>query len=301
MQGAAFHLTGAKNPFIDFETLAAMEAEVDPKTAARDVHGQLGIPTGDTVLYTWTSENVRSPWPELIDITPEVAKRELGKAAGYIVGVDLQASPGCVAAVCKVFRDPARPQDEIGVVVDEFMGDDEDDLMNEIEASPRWQRAGRIDGENYRGWREALDSGESPAHCAAVLDASSAWQDAEHRPGKTSEQMFIARRWREVYPPQKDSKRNPDLVARFKVANSRICTSRGVRRLYVHPECLETIEALAKYENKNGAPNRRSKYAHRADAVSYVTFRLWGTVKLEKKRGHIEYRGVGTFPDFRGW
>ncbi len=137
----------------------------------------------------------------------------------------------------------------------------------------------------------------TPAHAACVIDASGFYQDGAHTQGRTSDRFLRARRWTHLYKPQKDSDRNPAVIERMKAGNAALKAASGRRRLFVARHCVRTAEALRRYENKNGFPNRRSQYAHVVDAVTYVVYRLLGRPKLKGPK--LEYRSVGERRDRR--
>lgn len=299
-----FELSAKDNPFVEYQALADMEADInDPITFAREVEGKM-MPIGDIVMHSWSVESIRTPGPELVDVTAELTRAQLGRAAGYIIGCDFQLQPAMVASVVKLFKDPADPNEVIPWVVDEaFVEDaDENDLLDAIEAIDRWTPSGRVEGQTYRGWIESGDDKANPVHASCILDASAWWQDGAHSKGKTSDRAFAARRWAFLYKPQKESDRNPDILERVKCTNAKLKNANGRRRMFVAPWCEHTIRAMRSWENKNGVPNRRSKYAHLCDAVSYVVYRFFGTPR--KQKGKLEYRGLGRFNrarELRGW
>lgn len=266
----AFQLDPMKNPTIDYSGLESMRSEVDASTFDRDVRG-LFTPIGDVVMYAYhVVESRRDPTPDLVDITARVTKRELGRAAGYIVGQDYQLSPAMVAVVIKVFEDPKVPGVELAFVIDEIVvpHSTEEDLCDALEAA------------GYRGWLEPTDNVAAPVHCAVIADASGWFQDGAHNQGHTSNKVLASRNWRFVYMPQKDSDKNPHILERMKSGNARLAAADGTRRLFIGNHCTATATAMRLYENKHGKPNRQSKHAHLVDAVTYVTYRFWGRPKV---------------------
>jgi hypothetical protein len=306
-----FHHTGKANPFVTEEALADMRAEVDDITAAREIDGELGIPIGDVVFHAWSPDNIRAVPDHFVDITAEVTKREFGRAAGFVVGMDFQRQPHEAAGVFKFFRDPDAPDPNeiIPWLVDGVLAPDanEEQLLDSLERMPRWSRDGRDPAKCYRGWIEPDDSPDDPAHCAVVMDASAWWQDSEHQKGKRSDKILQSRRWTFLYKPQKDSNANPVVAERCKVTNSRLKQADtppspehpegipGRRRAFVCPHVLEFIRALAQWENNptTGQPSRDSEKAHAGDAFSYVIYRFFGIPGQRRRK--LEYRGVGRF------
>lgn len=306
-----FHHTGRANPFVTEEALADMRAEVDDVQAAREIDGELGIPIGDVVFHAWSPDNIRQVPDHFIDITAEVTKRELGRAAGFVVGMDFQRQPHEAAGVFKFFRDPEAPDPNeiIPWLVDGVISPDanEEQLLDGLERLPRWSREGRDPAKCYRGWIEPGDDPNDPVHCAVVMDASAWWQDSEHQKGKRSDKILSARRWTFLYRPQKDSNANPVIAERCKVTNARLKQADtppspehpegipGRRRAFVCPHVREFITALAQWENnpKTGQPSRDSEKAHACDAFSYVIYRFFGIPGARRRK--LEYRSVGRF------
>lgn len=314
VKAEAFHFTGRGNPLITDEALADMRAEVDDLTAAREIDGKMGLPIGDVVFHAWSNdESIRDVPPHFIDITAEVTKKHLGRAAGYVVGMDFQRQPHEAAAVLKFFRDPDDPTNEIltwvvdGVLVDDA---DEHELLDALEARPRWTINGPLEGQGYRGWIEPDDDKNNPVHCVVVMDASAWWQDSEHHKGKKSNLILAARRWTFCYRPQKDSNANPLVSERVKVTNARLKLADGPdgtlgrRRMFSCKHNLEINRAMAQWENTEttGQPSRTSVFAHACDAVSYPVYRIFGAPRVKKGTG--EYRSAGKLTreaELAGW
>lgn len=295
-----FELSAKDNPFVEFKALADMRADLDdPKTFEREIEGKI-VPIGDTVMYCWSDHDTIREVPETwIDVTAEATKRQLGRAAGYVVGMDFQKTPCMAAVVYKFFKDPSAvdPDEIIPWIVDEVAPEetDENGLLDALEERPRWQRCGRVEGDCYRGWAEEGDA--EPLHCAVVMDASAWWQDGAHTKGKTSDQVLRARRWTWLYRPQPNNpdgtpvKVNPDIVERCKLTNARLENANGRRRMFSLASNEKTNRAMKRWEHRDGVPYRKSKYAHLCDAVSYVIYRFFARPK--KSGGTNEYRSAG--------
>ena len=71
-----FELSAKNNPFVQYQSLADMEADLcDPITFAREVEGKM-MPIGDIVFHSWSdSESVREPPSHFIDVTVETSRR----------------------------------------------------------------------------------------------------------------------------------------------------------------------------------------------------------------------------------
>ena len=276
----AFTISPKANPFIEYQSLADMAADInDERTFRREVLGEF-VPIGDVVMHAWRdTDHWRDPDPAWEDITVEFTREHLGRPFGYIVGMDFQLTPAMVATVCKVFRDPEHPEDQILAIVDEVVVEkaNEDQLVDGLESSDRWTVTGWIDGDGYRGW--PLEADKEPIHCAVVMDASGFFQPGDHGKGPNSDLVLKARRWTHLYRPQKDSDRNPLINERCKATNAQLKNARGRRRLVVAKHCAQTARAMRLWETRNGLPYRRSPFAHLCDCVGYVVYRFWARPK----------------------
>lgn len=285
-----FVITAAKNPFIEYQALADIEADNnDELSFRRDVLGEF-VPIGDIVFHAWSdAESVRNVPPNFVDITAEFTLQHLQRAYGYIIGMDFQRTPHMAASVAKVFVDPDDPEAEpLYWLVDEFVVEkaDENNLLDAIEATPRWKHnEPRDDDDCYTSLREPDVEGEPerrPTHCCIVMDASGFFQDGDHTKNRTSEKWLRARGWNWLYYPQKDSRKNPEIVERCKATNTRLKTQSKKRRLFSERALVRTNRAMRSWENRNKAPYRNSNFAHVCDAVTYPVFRFFGRPKLKR-------------------
>ncbi len=299
-----YELSAKHNPFVEYQALSDMEADLnDPVTFAREVEGKM-MPIGDVVFHSWSdSESVKDPPPHFIDVTAEITAKVLKRAAGYVVGMDFQRQPHMPAVVYKFFRDPEAedPNEVIPWIVDEIVREDcnEYELLDELEATPRWQATGRDEAQTYRGWIEPHDDKANPVHCAVVMDASAWWQDGEHAKGKASDKALRSRRWTYLYRPQADRedgtprRNNPDVLERCKATNAQLNNQAGRRRMFSATYCVRTNRAMKSWPNKNGLPDKGSDFAHVCDAVSYVIYRFFGRPRI--KGDKAEFRQIAKF------
>jgi hypothetical protein len=293
VEGEVFDFRPKENPWINYQALASMATEVDERTFRREVDGEF-VPIGDIVFYTWSDrENWIDPPPSYVDITARFTLEQLGRSFGYVVGMDFQQSPHMAARVFKFFADPEDPsRTPLPWIVDEFTPEnaDEYDLVDALESTGRWTPSGRLADDGYRGWSDPGDDAANPAHCCVVMDASGFFQDGAHTKGKTSDMALRSRGWKHLYKPQKDSDKNPEISERAKVGNSLLKPTLGRRRLHVARHCSTVAGELRQWENRNGAPYRRSPYAHGCDADTYPLYRFFGRPKV--KRGVPKYDRV---------
>lgn len=269
------------NPFITLQSLLDIADETDEKTYRREVLGEF-VPIGDTVLYAWSDAYSIADVPEHFeDITREFTKRHLGRAFDHVIGADFQKSPHMAAAVFKVFVDPTDPKrtpllwliDE--VIVEEA---DEDDLIDAIE-----------------------ERGYNPRTTGVIGDASGEWQDAERTRGRGSFDWFRKRGWRFIYPPDPKMQKNPDIVERCKVGNSLLRSHSGNRRLFSCKRNARMNRSLKHWEMKNGAPHRRSEFAHACDAVTYVCWRFFPRRRATGKAGYRSVKKLGRRKSMRAY
>lgn len=297
------------NPWVLHEGLSSMLGEVDQKSYDRDVLG-LFAAVGDVVLFAYEpEENWIDPWPGLVDVTAEVTRLELGRAAAEVVGMDFQKTPWMVGLVHRFFRDPKDPSgDVLTWLVDEAIADesDETELVDMLESIPRWRPgagdpAKRENGDFYRGWAEPGDVGAR--HAAVVMDASGFWQDGAHSGAghtvgmdRTSSRWLKSRNWTHLHTPQKDNDRNPAVGERLKAGNARLKSAKelgGKRRYFIAKHCTRTAQAFRLCPRKNGFMDKRSIHSHIVDAATYVIYRFFGRPKTKPKQQ--EYRGAGRF------
>ena len=266
---AAFEFDPADNPFIEYQSLLDLAAEVDEHTFLREVRGVF-VPIGDVVLYAWSdSETIRDVPAGFEDVTEAFTRQHLGRAFKHVVGVDFQRTPHMAAVVLKIYVDPADPERApLLWAVDEFVlsDADEDDVINALEAPGLGVRCPCC-----------ADTAEAylPAECAVVADASGEWQDADRTKGKGSYDWFRKRGWRHIYQPDDRMKKNPEITERVKVANALLKSYSGRRRFFSCRHNEHTNRSSKRWENRNGVPYRKSDHAHVCDAWTYPCWRFF--------------------------
>ncbi len=74
---------------------------------------------------------------------------------------------------------------------------------------------------------------------------------------------------------------------RINAVNSRLCDAKGIRRLFIRPQCKYTIEGLERHTYKEGTtqPDKDSGYDHMMDALGYMVDYLF-PVKREREPTH---------------
>lgn len=250
-----FHLKQGSNPHVDYAALESLKDELDERTYRREVLGEF-LPREDVVMYAFSPTlNVEPTPPEHEEVTAEFLRKHLGgKDFRRVHGVDFQLVPHMAGATLRFFRDPEDPLgDPLAWYTDCVTVErgTEDELVDALEA---------------KGF-----TGDDPV----VPDASGEWQDAARTKGKASLDVFRRRGWKRIYLPVAGSTKNPPVMERVAIANGLFCSATGKRRLFVDPRCVELVRAFRLWENRNGAPNRRSDYAHIVDSATYPLCRLF--------------------------
>ena len=265
VKSVAFSFDPSRNPFIEHQALLDMVAEVDEKTYRREVLGEF-VPVGDRVFYAWSdSQSVRPIPTEYIDVTGEFTRGHFGRAFATIVGADFQLWP-MVAVAMRAYRDPGDPAaPPLLWVVDEFV----------LENADEFQLVDALE-----------DGGYTATSSVVVCDASGGWQFAERDKtavaglrrkvrGRGSHDVFRARGWHAIFPPDSQMDRNPEIIERVKAANALIRSAEGRRRLFSLPGNEHVNRCMKRWEMRDGAPNRNSEYAHVCDAVTYPLWRFF--------------------------
>lgn len=291
-----FEFDPLENPFVKRESLEAMAGDMSEKEYNREVRG-IFEPIGDRAFHAWSPrENVLDgdytdeaspiglPWRGAIDVTRAFTKRHFGRDFDDIVGADFQLTPHMAAVRYRAYLDPAP---ELGQVPFERGGEPILVLVGECV----------VENATEADLCDAMERelGLVPARTVVIADASGDWQDAQRRIGRNSFNEMHSAGWRNIYPPDKERKNNPNVVERLKVANARF----GARREGAQPkrwvfslaENGATNTGLRRWPLKNGMPDRRHEFAHVSDAVTYP---LWRFYPRKAKRKAFSYVGAGA-------
>lgn len=89
--------------------------------------------------------------------------------------------------------------------------------------------------------------------------------------GSTNHQILKDRGWTLRF----DHAGNPAVQDRINVVNSVICNALGERRLFVHPNCKQTLQTLTRHTYKDGKPDKKSGLDHAGDALGYLIYQLY--------------------------
>lgn len=281
MAGRFFFVDPEKNPHVDRKVLASMKEEIDLRTYQIEIQGMF-LPRIDVTFYSFSDDNVREK-PELpsSNITREYLAEKFGGEGRFtkLVGMDFQRRPHVVAVVFDVFRNPIFGGEPLLWVTDEVLVDQ----GNEIDLARALERKGY--------------SGQT---CAVVADASGDWQDVDHTKGKTSFDELRKVGWAWLFKPDPDAERNPDIMERISVGNSRMrsCIFNEKSEiigqhshLFVDPSCFYVTRCCKRWNTKNGMPNRKSDFAHVGDALTYPLYRLYPR-RLNTKGTTYEYESL---------
>lgn len=264
-----FYFDPRVNPHVNQEQLAALANETDHRTFQIEVLG-LVMPPSNAVYHALNQLENLIPPPRLGDVTEEFCRRRgLGRAITHFVGLDFQLSPHMAAVVGRCYVNAADATKPLLWYVDEVVVDlgDEYDLSDGL-----------------------YEIGLNPEKTALIGDASGDWQRGDRQkmkePGQltTSFQILKQCGWRRVYQPDKSRSSNPPIGERIKNDNRLMCSESGVRRLFIDPDaCPRLTEAVKQWRRRNLVPEKRSKFAHLGDSMSYGNWRL--APRAQKKRG----------------
>ncbi len=274
-----FEFDPEQNPAIDIEVLRSMRTEVDERTYRREVLGEF-LPRADVCFYAFAPRAhphgnlLAIPEVAAADVTAEFTRRHFGREYAGVMGADFQMTPHQAGVLYRFFRDPDEPDGEpLMLAVAAFVLEqaDEDDLVD------AWEAAGLVGSE-----------------IALVPDASGEWQRSDRKAkdlrGRGSWDMLRRRGWGHIYPPDKEMRRNPDIVERVAATNARFRTADSKRHLFIAPELEAVVRACKMWELRNGVPYRRSIYAHICDAGSYPVWRFYP--RKRRIAGPKEYKSV---------
>jgi hypothetical protein len=277
-----FEFDPRANPYVEHASLEAIKQEVDLDTYEREILGVFK-PIGDRVFHAWNSRlNILDTLDGFIlpDITAAITKRHFGAPFEYVGFADFQLVPFEAGAICKLY---GTPEDLHLVWIAEAMVEkgDEDQLIDAL---------------------EDLDTVPvTPSTTVFVGDASGDWQNTKRDKGAASFDRFRARRYR-IFKPDPGSDRNPELMDTVKAANAVICNAAGRRRMFSLARNEHLNRALNRWENRNGAPNKRSDYSHFGDLVRYAAARFFprrvvSSAKVEMKV--VEQKRSARYHDLR--
>lgn len=275
-----FSLQSSRNPHVNKHQLESLREFMSARDYAIEVGGEV-LPFSDAVMHAFDLAANVAPLPELpsLDVTAAFAERRgLGRDVRDLVGMDFQRTPHMAAVFARVIRnfdDEPRPvlwyREEILIELG-----DEGSLA------------------------EAMgEAGLNPATTVIVADASGAWQDVDRNWHLNSWDHLKARGWRRIYHPQADAEVNPPVHERAKNDNRLFHADDGSRLVMIDPSCVSLIDACRYWRNKSGIPDKRSKYAHVAESMGYLNFRLYPwrfatskisykSLKSRKRRGQLK-------------
>ena len=259
--------------------------EIDPDTARIDGQGEFILQEGKALPFfeNRLGGHVRPrPRVGLVDVTPLVTYRKIGRAYQSLCGQDYQQDPFLVGVEVKVFA-TQRYADWLEGIIEHCELDPRVDLplywaINEVYAQ----------GSEHDLCDAMWVAGMRPERTYCVGDGSGQWQNGRHAVGDTSFDILRARRWR-VEPPfmaQTDAgarPQNPKIRYRVGLAR-RLCgmpPDEAERRRVppIEPRFFveEQLERGRRYledaelrPGKNGELKPVGREAHFFDALTYV-------------------------------
>lgn len=273
IQGVSFFFDRRLNPHVESASLEALKHEMDERSFLRDIEGQF-VPLGNVVFHAFSDQSVREIPAHFEECTTLVSKRLFGRRADTVIGADFDKVPHLAAAAIRCFRDPAHPDEVFLWIVAEFVVEesDEDGLCAALLS------ASSIGHRADKGRPTLLEKKTA----LVVGDASGSWQSTDRAAKRKSFDILKSHGLRVVKPDRK-LERNPLIVERVRAANAALKAFSGKRRLFFLPTCTQAIHAFKKWENRNGAPHRKSEFAHICDAITYPVWRAFGRVTGKRK------------------
>lgn len=251
--GKMFRLDPRLNPHVSNDSLLDMKGEVSDREYRIEILGEI-LGSEDAVLHAWSEHNI-APAPDISsDITPRFCRQRFGAPYERVVAMDFQRVPHMAAVSGLIHVDPAKPSNSLLWIDTEII-------------IPQGSENDICDAMDRLKW--------NPDLTAIVVDASSGWQDVDRKRGRTSWDVLHKRGWRNLYKPDELMERNPLVEDRVLVSNARICDANGTRHVLVDPRCRHLIQAIQKWENRNGKPSRTAVWAHICDCITYLIYRLY--------------------------
>jgi hypothetical protein len=269
------------NPYIKQEQLLALAHEVDKRTFEIEVLGKVLQPS-NAVLHAFSPiENVDRA-PDFGDVTTAFAERcGMGSGVLDMVGLDFQASPHMAASIARAYENPE---------------DERRPLLY-------YRKCILVElGDEYDLSDALYDAGLRPETTVLVGDASGEWQDGAHTKGGRSFDVLTECGWRRPLVPDRNNRKNPPIVERFKNDNRLFESQAGQRLVLIDPDANDLIQGCKLYRNgPNGTPSRTSQYAHRVDSMSYLNWRVYprkvwnfevGYKRLSGRKRRAQFKGI---------
>lgn len=276
-----FQFDPRNNPFIKQEQLLALAGEMDKRSYRIEVLGEVLQPS-NAVMHAFSPiENVDYV-PDFGDCTTSFAERcGLGSGVLDMVGLDFQASPHMAASLARAYMNP----------------------KDEKRALLYYRKCLLVEmGDEYDLSDAMYEAGLRPETTVLVGDASGEWQDGAHTKGGRSFDILQECGWRRPLVPDRNSKKNPPIVERFKNDNRLFQAQSGQRLVLIDPGAPDLIEGCKLYRNSpSGTPSKGSKYSHRVDSMSYLNWRvyprkLWnfdvGYKRLTSRQRRAQLKGI---------
>lgn len=268
------------NPYINREQLLALSHEMDKRSYEIEVLGEVKQPS-DAVYHAFSPIDNVDVMPEFGDITTAFAERcGLGSGVLDMVGLDFQASPHMAASLARAFENPEDAKRPLLYY--------RKCLLVEL-------------GDEYDLSDAMYDAGLRPETTVLVGDASGEWQDGAHTKGGRSFDILVECGWRRPRVPDRNTRKNPPIVERFKNDNRLFESQAGQRLVLIDPEAQDLIQGCKLYRNgPSGTPSKNSQYAHRVDSMSYLNWRVYPRKVWDFEVGYKRLSGRKRRGQFKG-
>ncbi len=273
-RAVCFHLDPRKNPYSSRDAIESMVHDMSEEDYRRDVLGLL-TPIGKMVFSAFDErKNIRGDddFAGMRDITPEITRRMLGASYRRIVAWDFDKTPWIVAIGVRCFASPDAPNQFVVRIEHELLAEDQDE-GDAIKLALSLRQDCPVMTSSGIEHAGSLIFDTKTTIC--IGDASGDWQGTKRIPGRTSFQYFSRAGWR-IVPPSPMQRSNPPTKQTIRCVNAALCNQAGERRLFIHPRCSHTIEALREWPRRDdGEPQWKHQHAHLSAAVRYLCYRLF--------------------------
>lgn len=258
------------NKFASNLSIAHLASTMSEKERRRDIDGDMGVATGDTVLDRWTSSRHAIGWIPTTwdDVTEEITRAVFGRPFDKVGGLDWDKGAGPSFALGRIFRPHNAPSWAWTLVIE------------------HGQTFTSMAEERFPAHLRSLQDvyGRTLAHPSTTIwvgDASGRYQSSERKFDENDSPSWQRMQvlWPEIVPPDPVQLRNPRRRERFDLINRYVLADQPAtgqpRVVMVAATAGHVIDASQKLPQYGLEASRRSQYAHIVDAWTYLSWRLF--------------------------